>query len=364
MSEQIKTTRQTWPESTPLLHVKRPRDGGIENPADVRGIGDLPSTMLLGALDRESFRRSDDAWHAVYRSNIPDTACALSYDVPAQEFTVRWTYRNVVCSSGKVNGEKFTHVLRATNRDAPARLLAELTRSIEGPLNLIVPGGMAEQMNYLYYPDGFLMAVACPVPVCRLAVLPDVMRDIDGDDRISAYVSADVQLRWSVVNYVEGLNKEPMTDPLSADAFTIKQTGLPPFEVVIWETNKDGARALTVRRRHYVLTLSAFLGDIELVISHLVGHGLIANGGDRESYAYPDGHEFAGLVMPRMALNVPQRINTFDDRKTRRLVTGRTADDPRVLEPSDEEYDPQRYQQFARSAETATADMYTELGLA
>jgi len=190
------------------------------------------------------------------------------------------------------------------------------------------------------------------------------MRDIDGDDRISAYVSADVQLRWSVVNYVEGLNNEPMTNPLSADVFAMKQTGLPPFEKATWETNEHGVRALTVRRRNYVLAISAFLGDIELVISHLVRHGLIANGGERESYTYPDAHEFAGLVMPRMALNVPQRINTFDDRKTRRLVTGREADEPRVFEPSDEAYDARRFQEFVRSAETATADMHAELGLA
>ena len=184
------------------------------------------------------------------------------------------------------------------------------------------------------------------------------------DDRIAACVSAEVQLRWAVVNYVESLNKQPMTTPLSADALTIRQTGLPPFAVATWETNEHGVRALTVRRQNYVLTLSAFLGDIELVISHLVRHGLIGTGGDRESYAYPDAHEYAGLVLPRMALNVPQRVRTFDDRKTRRLVTGRTTDDPRVLEPSDEAYDPQRYREFTRAAETATSDMYAELGLA
>jgi len=265
-----------------------------------------------------------------------------------------------VCHSGKVRGDEFADIIKTTTRDAPGRLLAELNRSLEGPLNVLVPQGAAEHCRYVYYPDGILMAVACPVPVCRLAGLPDVMRDIDGDDRIAAYVSGAVKLRWSVVNYVEGLNEEPMTDTLSADVFTMKQTGLPPFEKATWETNEDGVRALTVRRRNYLLTISAFLGDIELVISHLVRHGLIGTGGDRESYAFPDAHEYGALVAPAGTL---KELRVFDDRKTRRLVVGRVADEPRVIEPSDQKYEPQRYREFARAAETATSDMYAEIGL-
>ena len=260
-------------------------------------------------------------------------------------------------------GDAFTNVLKTITRDAPARLLTELNRSLEGPLNVLVPMDTTEGWNFVFYPDGFMMAVACPVPVCRLAGLPDVMRDIDGDDRIAAYVNGNVQLRWSVVNYIEGLNEEPMTDTLSADLFTMKQTGLPPFEKAVWETNSDGVRALTVRRRNYVLTITACLGDIELVISHLVRHGLIGSGGDRESYACPDAHEFTGLVAAASTFSRLKRLNKFDERKTRRLVLGRVADEPPLLKTSDEQYDPRRYREFARAAESATRDMYTELGL-
>ena len=68
--------------------------------------------------------------------------------------------------------------------------------------------------------------------------------------------------------------------------------------------------------------------------------------------------------MPASTLNRRQELRFFDDRKTRRFVVGRVADEPRAFEPSDEEYNPQRYREFARAAETATSDMYAELGLA
>ena len=163
MSEQIDKTRQTWPTSSPLQHVTRPTDYGDGKPSDVRDIGELPSRLLLGALDRDSFRLSPEGWRAVYRSGIPDTCCGISYDIPAREFTVDWAYRDVICRSGKVQGDAFTDIIKSTTRDAPGRLLAELTRSLEGPLNVLVPQGAAKGCNFVYYPDGILMAVACPV---------------------------------------------------------------------------------------------------------------------------------------------------------------------------------------------------------
>jgi hypothetical protein len=306
----------TLPDRIPLGMVTRDFRDGVSTADRVRSVQDLPSRLLLGQLDEASFATTEDGWRARYRGEA--TEIDLTWGRNGLSVRQQWHGHEAITDIGdgtfaKLVQAGFCHL----------EWLRDLPTVLAPALNVFVETGAGGPPMACYYPDGLMLTLLLPVALERLDVCPVLMGHLDEEPRILAPVLAELQLGWSVVNYIEGGSPHVNSPPDAVDEYTLNVLGLPTLEPAQVDTRGDGVRALTVRRRHFQLVMQAFLCDLPQVLIQLARHGLLArrpDPGEPHPERYPDSPEYSAVVLPAAMGLLVEQLVFFDDARTRRVV--------------------------------------------
>lgn len=151
------------------------------------------------------------------------------------------------------------------------------------------------------------VAIVCPAPVARLFRAPALLRAVDADRSLAAEVCMHLELSWSDVIYldgVEGLSHEA----LQAGAASVRQG------------HERAFRPLVIRRRHYDLVVSCAPGDLGRVLGHLMRAAFVGGGEcARTEDAYLQTAEFRALVLPASIATSHSGIAFLNEMRTRRV---------------------------------------------
>ena len=104
-------------------------------------------------------------------------------------------------------------------------------------------------------------------------------------------------------------------------------TGLPPVAMPVWETGNGGTRALTVHRHVYIYNVTFPFREIDRVIGHLHGYGLVGSAQNGESFdTPPDAPEFAAVILQTGLELSPIHFSYFDRGLKRRTFYEQFSD--------------------------------------
>jgi hypothetical protein len=266
-------------------------------PHEVVCADDLPWRLYLGDIDPDSFVGDANGWRVEYRDAAPDTGIALEYRPAENLLRLNQRYRGAEVSTYASAKSTWRQLTPLAYPGLATHWEAKVRDELEPHFNLRVISGGPDTPCVVGLPDGAFMAVVCPVPVLMLRAVPLAFAAMDQDASIAAVVAGHLSLALTVVNYAEGRCPGIPDAPDRLYYKALIESGLSPIEVPIWETGKDGTRALTLRRVNYLLVVTCTLRDVTRVVGHLAEAGLIARGSGR-SEGYPDAPEYGALVMP------------------------------------------------------------------
>lgn len=292
----------------------------VKAPAEVASPADLPPRLYLGTLDPASFAATTSGWHALWRDADPGTHVAVSYERSSNRLRIEQSYlQQPVLSSVVANtfseSLPFCYGAFPAGWDALAREIAEESwhlRYLEMKATTLPA--------LAFFPDGHLCSVVVPVAVRQLSRVPFFVRAVAVDPAVAISVRATAHLLGSVVNHVEGRAHSSSLTPAAAHARAALTFGLPLVSEPVLESARDGTRALTVHRRHYLLVVDVFFRDLLRVLRHLARHGLVR---DRSDDTDAGAFDFSALVLPASACLRAEHISFWDPLRTRRMVFGR-----------------------------------------
>jgi hypothetical protein len=171
------------------------------------------------------------------------------------------------------------------------------------------------------FPDGYMFAVAVPIPVGKLDDALQFQLSTISDDELEVPVHSHLAVSWSAVNYIQGSRRTPDLNELSLAWTTIHETGMPLSHMPVKETASDGTTAVTVRRFHYHLVVGFVMRHMMGVLTRLARRGLVgaatSQGWDE---GYPDAPEYRAMLLQSGPEFQPIELSFVDELGTRRLM--------------------------------------------
>ena len=95
MNETIFDQQSKLPKSIRLFRYnpdREPFSWESWNPEKVKGVEDLPSYLILGQLDKDSFELSSDGWTATWQGAEPDIRFEVKYLAEKKCYDVQQTW--------------------------------------------------------------------------------------------------------------------------------------------------------------------------------------------------------------------------------------------------------------------------------
>ena len=322
----IPATAGQAPPVIPLPKIERPHAGTSCPPSGVRSPQDLPDRLFLGSLDPSSFRAVDDGWKVQYVDDDGETTVTLGYERDDNRLIMFQTWRGEWGAGCTVGSDDFRHLARNTI-GFPGIWDDRAKKLLESEYNMQYLPTQEEAHVVTGFPDGAFKSLCCPVPVSRLRNLVACHRDMAADTSIKAPISGYIHLGIGAVNYLEGRNGPSTSDPALLYWHTFDQTGLPAIDMPVWETGRDGTRALTVKRLIYVYVVTFPFREINRLASSLHRYGIIGSVKAGEpAETPPHAPEFAAVILQAGLEVLPIEFNYFDRQGTRRTYYERFSD--------------------------------------
>ncbi len=314
------------PPVIPLPRIDRPYAGTNCSPSEVKSPADLPKRLFLGSLDEQSFQSFTNGWSAAYLDDDGETRVDINYDHKAGRLAMSQTWRGEFGAGCTVGTDDFGHLAR-NSFGFPYTWDQRAKDALEARYNIQYLPTQEKAFVMTGFPDGAFKSLACPVPVSKLRDLLACHRAMDADPAIKTTIHGYIKLGTGTVNYLEGRNGAFASDPIPLYFHTFDQTGLPPVTAPVWETGKDGTRALTVQRHVYIYNVTFPFREIDRVISHLHGYEIIGSARNKESFdTPPDAPEFAAVSLQSGLEVLPIHFNYFDQERKRRTFYEQFSD--------------------------------------
>lgn len=256
MTTSLLSLQEQLPPSIPLMRYTPSRNNFSFKdwkPQSVKTVDDLPPYLILGLIDRQSFRFDSEGWSAQWQGTERDTQFEVNYKAAAGRWEIRQTWCGldggysvypVTVPLDKVIGQ-------ALNTKFPGNWEREAKKRIEQDYQIHV----VEQPENLYaffgIPDGAFRTIAFPVSVRNLRPLVQWLAAVDRELGLPFPVNAEAKLLLQVVNYVEGKAPQWTTQaPINFNQ-SVKEIALVPYGLPVREAAEDGTAAWTLRRNAY-----------------------------------------------------------------------------------------------------------------
>jgi hypothetical protein len=183
-----------------------------------------------------------------------------------------------------------------------------------------VPVGPDETL-FCGFPDGYMMTVACYLPVRRIRAALDFDAQTAASREFAVGTHSSAALAWSAVNYIEGRNPNISLGSVPLTVKAIAASGMSVTGMPTRETAADGSQAATVRGFHYYLLVGCVWRDLEATLTQLRDSGFV---GPACGHDWPEEPPFApeyGAMILRAGMEM-RRIDIafMDPGRTRRIV--------------------------------------------
>jgi hypothetical protein len=279
----------------PSCHPERPECRKVPL-AEVCVPEELPPYLLLGHLDRASFRSTEAEWSARWVGAEPYTSVEAKYDRAARQLQLGQVWRGTDGGRTFVPTDDLARGVQMLYLPFPPAWDHALAPRLESAYRLKYVPQLPDQPSFTGIPDGAFKTICVPVPVARLATMHECFAKLGSDPELTVPAGARLELRFSAVNHVTGRGPAWTEDPDRLFAASFDANGLLPVGMPVLERAGNGTSAWTVRRLVYLAFIQVPFAGVEFLVERLAEHGLVRRrtaGEEREP-----GVEFDALVGP------------------------------------------------------------------
>jgi hypothetical protein len=271
MSKSIVDLQAEIPRNIRLAKYSPERNGiGLAalNPAQIRGVSDLPDYLILGSLDASQCEFSKKGWRAKWQGMESDTFFEIIYFANKERYEIRQQWRGV-------DGGLSSYPSRVPlNKLIPQSLYMtfpkgwdqEAKKSLEDNYQVKYQEVVEGLYNVCFLPDGAFRTIAFPVSVQGLRGVREWLEDIAVSANLNYPFSAEAKLIFQAVNYIEGKAPEWTQNETVLFGHSVTDTGLLPQELPVREVASNGSAAWTLRRELYYV----FIGLPFAGLSHFL----------------------------------------------------------------------------------------------
>jgi len=314
-------TAPAFPKLLSLPRIDRPVHLPVATPAEVQGVADLPSRLLLGDLVEESFRFEKRGWSAEWRDAEGHRA-RFRYAGKLSSLELAFAGDEVVTLTQAERFDDLGHTVQTVH---PGAWLDKLGQRLEAGYNLRVFPHREEDAVAGGFPDGHRTTLVMPVPADRLLALFDLHKALAADASLRTPVDAYVRYGFSVVNYIEGRTPPMLAHPVGLVMHHVNALGTPAADMPAHETDGEGETAWTLQRSHYLYVAHVHLREVERLVARLAAAGFIARVGEGAE-GYPFGAEFGAALLPFGYEYAARNAWWFDRARSRRMFYPQFAD--------------------------------------
>jgi len=224
------------------------------SPSAVRNAKDLPSYLILGALDHESFTATSDGWSATWQGTEEETHFKLKYRNTENRYDIHQTWDGIdggfsICHE-KIGLQRF--ILQGLYMKFPNQWDSRAKKSLEEKYQLTYIEQPENMASFCGMPDGAFRTIAFPVAVRNIEVVKEWLSEISGAE-VSYPFTSEARLLLQVTNYVEGVAPKWTSEPLVVFEKSLNDTGLMPLQMPVRETAANGTSAWTLHRQVYLM---------------------------------------------------------------------------------------------------------------
>lgn len=302
-----------FPKLLPLPKIERPLTLAADKLADVRSAADLPSRLVFGDLQADSFKFEKKGWSAEWRDADGHKAkfrfagglSSLELDFEGDEMVTL------------VGAERFADLDGTVQNLQPGSWMEKLGAKLSPRYNIKVFAHREDDAVAGSFADGPLLTLVLPVPADRLLALFELHKQLQQDAAITTNIDGYARLHFSVVNYLEGVNPPMLSHPVGLVLHHVNALGTPAGEMPVREEDDEGSAAWTLRRSHYLYIAHCSMRDAARLVERLAVAGFIGEANGRE--AYPNAAEFGAALMPFGYEYVVKNVFWFDADRRRRV---------------------------------------------
>ena len=255
-----------------------------------------PPYLLLGSLDRGSFRSAETEWSVRWIGVAPETFVEAHYERATRRLRLRQVGRGVEGGNCHTTGEHFGCAIQHLYFPFPEAWDQAMRARLEGAYRLRYIPETRDQYSFTGLPDGAFRTIGVPVPITRLATMHDCVAQLGRDPELTVPMAGRLELRLSAVNYVTGRGPAWTGNPDRLSAASFNANGLLPLGPPQLEAASSGTSAWTVRRFVYLALIQVPFVGVEFAIERLAERGLIRRRTD--GGALEPGIEFDAFVGP------------------------------------------------------------------
>jgi hypothetical protein len=264
--------------------------------AEVCVAEELPPYLLLGSLDRRSFRATDDDWSARWIGRVPDTYVEARYERATRRLELEQVWRGIEGGTSYTTSDDFGQAIQMLYLPFPETWDRAMGPRLEGTYGLKYVAAGKDQCGFTGIPDGGFKTLCVPVPVARLTDLHECFARLSCDPELPVPMGGRLELRVSAVNHVTGRGPAWTENPEWLFAESFETNGLLPLERPRLDIANNRTSAWTVRRLVYLALVQVPFAGVEFVVERLAARGLIRR---RTDAADPGpGIEFDAFVGP------------------------------------------------------------------
>ncbi len=302
-----------FPKLLPLPKIERPLTLVVDKLADVRSAADLPSRLVFGDLQADSFKFEKKGWSAEWRDTdghkvkfrFAGGLSSLELDFEGDEMVTL------------VGAERFADLDGTVQNLQPGSWMEKLGAKLSPRYTIKVFAHREDDAVAGSFADGPLLTLVLPVPADRLLALFELHKRLQQDAAITTNIDGYARLHFSVVNYLEGVNPPMLSHPVGLVLHHVNALGTPAGEMPVREEDDEGSAAWTLRRSHYLYIAHCSMRDAARLVERLAVAGFIGEANGRE--AYPNAAEFGAALMPFGYEYVVKNVFWFDADRRRRV---------------------------------------------
>jgi len=236
---------------------------------------ELPPYLLLGRLDRASFRCAVDEWSARWVGVAPGTRVEAKYERAAQRLQLSQAWRGVDGGRSFVPTDDLVRGVQMLYLRFPEAWDCAIAAGLESAYRLKYVPQQPDQQGFTGLPDGAFKTICVPVPVARLATMHECFANLGVDPELAVPADGRLELRISAVNHVTGRGPRWTEQPGRLFAASFDANGLLPLGLPQLEHAPNGTSAWTLRRLVYLAFIQVPFAGVEFFVERLAEHGLI-----------------------------------------------------------------------------------------
>lgn len=299
------------------------------SPSVVHTANDLPSYLILGALDRESFKVTSDGWSATWQGTEEDTHFKLKYSKTEGRYDIHQTWNGIdggfsICHE-RIGLPRF--ILQGLYMQFPSTWDSHAKKSLEATYQVTYIEQPEKMASFCGMPDGAFRTIAFPVAVRNIEVVKAWLSEIS-EAEVAYPFSSEARLLMQAVNYLEGAAPQWTRNPMVVFEKSLNDTGLIPVQLPVRETAQDGTSAWTLRREVYVVFITVPFAGLTDLLDKLCS----ANGPIRLRHSDDLSVELQPIIFPGGFDALAQSVNYWDSHHSTRstLVFSHDGQSPQL----------------------------------